>query len=112
MRKRAVKTYKNWRVILEPILTQDEFVREWNAATSPAEFCKKHGYKRGSAQAKASRLRSSGYDVKSYFNPVEAGRKGGKACHSAPRGFAANPELASIAGAKGGSISRRGSKTQ
>ena len=27
-----------------------------------------------------------------------------------PRGFAANPELARIAGAKGGSISRRGKK--
>lgn len=34
------------------------------------------------------------------------GRKGGKNGHTG--GFAANPELARIAGAKGGKISRRG----
>ncbi len=37
------------------------------------------------------------------------GRAGGKAPHSKPRGFAAHPELARIAGAKGGAASRRGS---
>lgn len=36
----------------------------------------------------------------------EIGRKGGRNGHTG--GFAANPELASIAGRKGGSISRRG----
>lgn len=36
------------------------------------------------------------------------GRKGGSAPTKKPKGFAANPELARIAGAKGGSISRRG----
>ena len=36
----------------------------------------------------------------------ELGRKGGKNGHTG--GFAANPELAKIAGAKGGRISRRG----
>lgn len=35
------------------------------------------------------------------------GSKGGQQKPSKPRGFAANPELASIAGAKGGRISRR-----
>ena len=34
------------------------------------------------------------------------GLKGGRAEHSKPRGFAANPELARTAGAKGGKISR------
>lgn len=34
------------------------------------------------------------------------GRKGGRNGHTG--GFAANPELAKIAGAKGGSISKRG----
>lgn len=38
----------------------------------------------------------------------EIGRKGGRNGHSG--GFASNPELARIAGAKGGSISRRGDK--
>lgn len=36
---------------------------------------------------------------------AELGRVGGRAC--VPKGFAANPELARIAGAKGGAISRR-----
>ena len=35
------------------------------------------------------------------------GRKGGSAPTSKPKGFAANPELARTAGAKGGSKSRR-----
>ena len=34
------------------------------------------------------------------------GSRGGKAC--VPKGFAVNPELAKIAGARGGRISRRG----
>lgn len=38
----------------------------------------------------------------------DMGRKGGLA--KTPKGFAANPELARIAGAKGGRISRRGKK--
>lgn len=38
----------------------------------------------------------------------EIGRKGGKNGHTG--GFAANPELARIAGAKGGRISRRRKK--
>lgn len=36
---------------------------------------------------------------------AELGRVGGRAC--VPKGFAANPELARRAGAKGGTISRR-----
>lgn len=35
------------------------------------------------------------------------GSKGGRAPRNQPRGFAANPELARIAGAKGGHISKR-----
>ena len=35
------------------------------------------------------------------------GRKGGSALSYLPKGFAANPELARIAGAKGGRKSRR-----
>ena len=37
---------------------------------------------------------------------AEIGRKGGRNGHTG--GFAANPELAKIAGAKGGRISKRG----
>lgn len=40
----------------------------------------------------------------------ELGSKGGSAKCSVPKGFAANRVLASIAGAKGGRISRRGPK--
>lgn len=36
------------------------------------------------------------------------GKKGGSTPTSKPKGFATNPELARTAGAKGGSISRRG----
>ena len=38
----------------------------------------------------------------------ELGSIGGKTPTSKPKGFASNPELARIAGAKGGKISRRG----
>lgn len=40
---------------------------------------------------------------------AKIGRKGGKLGRTG--GFAANPQLARIAGAKGGRISRRGKKT-
>jgi general stress protein YciG len=36
----------------------------------------------------------------------EIGRRGGSWC--GPKGFAVNPQLAKVAGVKGGSISRRG----
>lgn len=39
-----------------------------------------------------------------FYNGI--GQKGGRAEHTKPRGFAANPALARIAGAKGGSISK------
>ena len=38
----------------------------------------------------------------------ELGRKGGKAKHTKPRGFAANTELARLAGKRGGELSNRG----
>lgn len=40
---------------------------------------------------------------------VKCGAKGGKACVST-KGFGSNRKLASIAGSKGGQISRRGKK--
>lgn len=40
------------------------------------------------------------------------GAKGGSAYHSKPRGFAANPEIAREAGAKGGKKSKRGPASQ
>lgn len=43
---------------------------------------------------------------KDYYSKL--GRKGGKALHTKPRGFAANPALAVTAGAKGGHLSKRG----
>lgn len=38
----------------------------------------------------------------------ELGKLGGKAKHNKPRGFAANPELARLAGKRGGELSKRG----
>lgn len=38
----------------------------------------------------------------------EVGRKGGSKSHPETRAFATNPELAKVAGAKGGKISKRG----
>ncbi len=40
------------------------------------------------------------------------GALGGAAPNATPKGFAANRELASVAGAKGGRISRRASKKE
>lgn len=45
---------------------------------------------------------------KDYYSRL--GKKGGKAKHTKPRGFAANPALAVTAGAKGGHISKRRKK--
>jgi hypothetical protein len=52
---------------------------------------------------KAAATNKAKYGVNFY---AEIGRKGGKNGHTG--GFAANPALAKIAGAKGGRISRRG----
>lgn len=41
---------------------------------------------------------------------AKIGAIGGRTSHGAPKGFAANRELARIAGAKGGHISRRTKK--
>lgn len=43
---------------------------------------------------------------KNYYS--ELGKLGGKAKHTKPRGFAANPELAKRAGKLGGQLSKRG----
>lgn len=54
---------------------------------------------------KAAKTNMERYGIEFYR---ENGRKGGRNGHTG--GFAANPELARIAGRKGGKISRRGSK--
>lgn len=59
------------------------------------------GTKAGGIKAAATNLKLHGKDF--YHN---IGRIGGKNGHTG--GFAANPELAKIAGRKGGMISRRG----
>ncbi len=59
------------------------------------------GTKAGGKKAAATNRTKYGKDFY-----AEIGRKGGKNGHTG--GFAANPELAKIAGAKGGRISRRG----
>ena len=59
------------------------------------------GTKAGGLKAAATNIERHGKD----FNK-EMGRKGGK--DDKTGGFAANPELAKIAGRKGGLISRRG----
>ena len=61
------------------------------------------GTKAGGLKAAKTNYERHGKDF--YIN---IGRKGGQNGHTG--GFAANPELARIAGKKGGSISRRGSK--
>ena len=59
------------------------------------------GTKAGGLKAAATNIERHGKD---FYK--EMGRKGGKAGKTG--GFAANPELAKIAGRKGGLISRRG----
>lgn len=59
------------------------------------------GTKAGGAKAAATNKERYGDD---FYR--ELGRKGGKNGHTG--GFAANHELAKIAGAKGGRVSRRG----
>lgn len=56
-----------------------------------------------SGGAKAAETNRKKYGAEFYRN---IGRKGGKNGHTG--GFAANPELAKIAGAKGGRVSKRG----
>lgn len=59
------------------------------------------GTRAGGLKARETNLANYGKD---FYR--EIGRKGGQNGHTG--GFAANPELARIAGAKGGRISRRG----
>ena len=59
------------------------------------------GTKAGGQKAAATNKYKYGKDFY-----AEIGRKGGRNGHTG--GFAANPELAKIAGAKGGRISKRG----
>lgn len=60
------------------------------------------GTRRGGRKAAKTNLERHGAD---FYKRI--GRKGGQNGHTG--GFAANPALARIAGAKGGRISRRGS---
>lgn len=61
---------------------------------------------------KAGGLKAAETNKKKYGDNfyAEIGRKGGKACTT--KGFGANRELARLAGAKGGTISRRGPATK
>lgn len=59
------------------------------------------GTKAGGAKAAATNIARHG---RGFYAKI--GRKGGRNGHTG--GFAANPELARIAGAKGGKISKRG----
>jgi general stress protein YciG len=61
------------------------------------------GTKIGGMKARLTNYQKYGLDF--YRN---IGKKGGKAECSKPKGFAANPELAREAGAKGGRVSKRG----
>lgn len=60
------------------------------------------------AGTKAGGKKAAETNRKKYGNEfyINIGRKGGQNGHTG--GFAANPELAKIAGAKGGRISKRG----
>lgn len=59
------------------------------------------GTKAGGKKAAATNRKKYG---KNFYRDI--GRRGGRNGHTG--GFAANPELARIAGAKGGRVSRRG----
>ena len=59
------------------------------------------GTKAGGLKARQTNIERHGAD---FYKLI--GSKGGRSGHTG--GFAANPELAKIAGAKGGSVSRRG----
>lgn len=59
------------------------------------------GTKAGGLKARATNMTKYGSD---FYRRI--GRKGGRNGHTG--GFAANPDLARIAGAKGGRISKRG----
>lgn len=67
------------------------------------------GTKAGGQKAAATNLERHGKD---FYR--EIGAMGGSRTDTKPKGFAANPELAKIAGAKGGRISKRkaGGKTR
>ena len=60
------------------------------------------GSREGGLKAKQKILAND----KDFYRKI--GRLGGSAETSEPKGFACNPELARIAGAKGGRISKRG----
>lgn len=59
------------------------------------------GTKAGGLKVKETLIKRHG---ENFFK--EIGSKGGKVC--CPKGFALNPELAKVAGQKGGKISKRG----
>ncbi len=61
------------------------------------------GTKEGARKAAITNKLKHGKD---FYSKI--GRKGGSTFKTKPCGFAANPELARIAGKKGGHISRRG----
>ena len=65
------------------------------------------GTKEGGKKAAATNKKIYGSDFY-----AEIGRKGGRKSHPATRYFAMHPEVAKIAGAKGGLISRRGPATK
>lgn len=67
--------------------------------------CNMVGTKAGGLKAAATNRAKHGKD---FYRII--GRKGGQNGHTG--GFASNPELAKIAGAKGGRISRRGPASQ
>lgn len=63
------------------------------------------GNRAGGMKAAATNKLKHGED---FFERI--GAMGGRAPHTKPKGFAANPELARIAGARGGRVSRRRKK--
>lgn len=59
------------------------------------------GTKEGALKAKKTIIKLHG---RNFFKNI--GQKGGQVC--CPKGFALNPELAKVAGQKGGKVSKRG----
>lgn len=68
------------------------------------------GYQEASKKWRQTMLKKYGGEEGLHKRAQELGSIGGKAPTSKPKGFAANPELARIAGHKGGRISRRTKK--
>lgn len=90
-------------------MSNDDFIKIWNKEDSVQAVADRIGKNYHSVATKASRLRKAGYTVPKKTPSVEYLRKiaakGGR--NGTTGGFYVDRELASRAGRKGGSVSKR-----